>query len=220
MPAAVDAAPEVYVYRRVFYKHWNRSDETIEPPAFVPQPGQSLSVFNASIVPHPRFLFEHYIKTTLAGLDDPNVSDDKKEKIRQRRDRGELTPEYMYHIGWRIAKIPLREFLVNGFTVDPPDADGHQNIIGRIEDFQIYATIWIEKAHLLSEEKTLAVCRRERNGGEQGQAGPSTRALDPPQVCLSQEHFPCDASIPALVSAHFRSADAVILPSGCATASD
>lgn len=161
VPAAVDAAPEIHVYRRVPSGYWDRNDETIEQAAFVPKPGESLSVFNASVVAHPRYLFEHHIKATLAKLDDPDVDEQKKEKIRKRQQRGELTPAYMYREGWRIVEIPLSEFLVKGLTVAPPEDDGHQNVVGAVEDFQYYATIWIEKARMLSEEETLAACRRE-----------------------------------------------------------
>lgn len=153
--APINAAAEIRIYRRIPVKYWNHNDRSVEPAAFVPHPGQSLSVFNASIVPHPRYLFDHHIAAIRARLEDPNVNEQNKEKIRLRQQRGELTPEYMYRDGWRIAELPLSEFLVNEFTVEPPDSDGHQNILGQIEDFQTFAPRWAELARMLSQEETL-----------------------------------------------------------------
>lgn len=85
-------------------------------------------------------------------------------------------------------------------------------LCGRLSGFSI--------ERLLKILNRLAVCRRERHGGEQDRSRSSTWASSPSHAGRSAEHWPRHTSIPARFSAHVRSVLAVIRRTGCATASD
>ena len=148
---------EGLVYRRIIGKHWSRQSRKIDPAAFLPQrPGESLSVFNAAIVSSPRYVLQAHINTTLEMLNRDDVDEEKKERIRRRLANGDLaSAENLYRNNWRIARLPLSAFPPELFRVEPPEPDGHQNIIGEYEDFQTYSLQWVSIAEMLTEQETL-----------------------------------------------------------------
>jgi hypothetical protein len=65
------------------------------------------------------------------------------------------TVESLIAAGWRIASIPASAFTQRNFTLGEPDAIGHLDVIGAVEEFARYTNELSKCAELLSGDQCL-----------------------------------------------------------------
>ncbi len=150
--------PGRLLYRRLLPIHWHSKDGRLKPAAFLPRDGErGLSFFLADKVDSPRSLYEDHASKKKAKLDDPAASPEVRAKIQRMLDEGKLTPEALYKDGWRVASLAIDYVPLHIFHFDPPDgeADGHVNLVGEVEAFQIYSLEWVTYAVILPRDQAL-----------------------------------------------------------------
>jgi hypothetical protein len=70
---------------------------------------------------------------------------------KQLADYGNSVEEWVKN-GCRVARIPVSAFLERSFTLDEPDAEGHQNVTG---DYDLHKVDLATIAEVLTEEECL-----------------------------------------------------------------
>lgn len=63
------------------------------------------------------------------------------------------TVEQWVQNGWRVVRVPISAFTERGFTLDDPDAEGHQNLYG---EYTLHSIDLVDIAEALTEEECLA----------------------------------------------------------------
>lgn len=150
MPKPSDQSPANYVYRRIHPYHWESRRNKLKRGAFIPRATTQLSVFRADLQT-PRGLLQHCIDDWQEKLtsDDAGTGQSAAENLRKYGG----TPEELVGNGWRIARLPAAAFTERGFTLDGPEADGHQNVEG---DYALHSGGLVGIAEILTEQECLA----------------------------------------------------------------
>jgi hypothetical protein len=153
-----DLPLELCLHRRVTPTSWEQKAgrAVCKPGVFtLRERDRGLSVYRADLV-NPRAALQICINENLLKL----ASDD--EDTRKRAAGffalyGGDTVESFVQAGWRVARIPISAFTDRGFTLEPPDATGHLNVIGPREQFQRYSRELKLAGVILSKEDCLAM---------------------------------------------------------------
>jgi hypothetical protein len=149
LPDSAERPRAEYVYRRIHPYNWDARRSKLKRGAFIPRANTQLSVFRADLRT-PRGLLQQCIDDWRQKLtsDDESTQHSAAENLRH---YGE-TPEQLVQNGWRIAELPVTALTERGFTLDGPEADGHQNVAG---DYPLYSGELIRIARILDEVECL-----------------------------------------------------------------
>jgi hypothetical protein len=149
LPDLPDGAGAGYVYRRIPRSYLRPGTNQPLPGAFKAKPGQSLSVFRADLR-SPREVLQHGIDVALAMA--ASADDEVRRRgEKQLSDYGATVEEWVNN-GCRVARVPVAAFIERGFTLDDPDAQGHQNVSG---DYDLYKAELARIAELVTAEECL-----------------------------------------------------------------
>jgi hypothetical protein len=139
-----------YVYRRIHPYNWDARKNRLKRGAFIPRSGTRLSVFRADMQT-PRGLLQHCLDDWRLKL--TSADESTRQSAVQNLQRYGQTVEELWRSGWRVARLPAAAFAERGFTLDGPDADGHQNVEG---DYSLYSGELVSIAEVLTEQECLA----------------------------------------------------------------
>jgi hypothetical protein len=149
LPDSTEKPAADYVYRRIPRSYLHPSTLRPRPGAFKAKAGQSLSVFRADLR-SPRAVLQHGIDAAkqMAASQDETV---RSRGEKQLADYGNSVEEWVKN-GCRVARVPVSAFLERSFTLDEPDAEGHQNVTG---DYDLHKVDLATIAEVLTEEECL-----------------------------------------------------------------
>lgn len=151
--------PKDYVYRRVAPPQFKVKKNLVDSDAFRIQPWmKGLSVYRADVAT-PYDVLE-------ARLDEARMQLQSEEEAKQQRAQKFLAnnPDVKTLVEqsqYRIVKVPIAAVKAIGFnSLEEPDAKGHLNILGRVEEFDAHAEEFVElidtgQAHILTVEECL-----------------------------------------------------------------
>lgn len=121
-----------YVYRRVPDGLWRKGRTGPKPEAFVPRPGQTMSVFDATMTT-ARQVLQHQIDTWRNLLGSPDA--DQRARAEKWLARTNGTVEGLVRCGWGVVRLPVSALMTRGFVLSAPEPNGHQNVTG---DYELY----------------------------------------------------------------------------------
>jgi hypothetical protein len=139
-----------YVYRRIHPHGWNARKNRPKESAFLARPDAGLSVFRADSR-SPRQVLQHGIDVAKQMLASPD-EEARRRGEKQLSDFGDTVERWVKN-GWRVVRIPISAFTERGFTLDDPDAEGHQNVYGQ---YVLHSVDLVDIAEVLTEEECLA----------------------------------------------------------------
>jgi hypothetical protein len=151
VPSSLPLQDEVYLLRRLSAKQWDRHTQQALSAGFTRRATEEgLSVFSEQMIT-PRGLLQKLLDEKREQL-----QDDPQKLANTLRSIGESVEDMVDRCHWRIARVPLSAFPPNVFRVSEPDAGGHIEIVGTIEEFEQYNTKIARIASLLTAEE----CKR------------------------------------------------------------
>jgi hypothetical protein len=148
-----EAREGLRAYRRIAPFQWDGRADRPQPAAFRRKATEEgLSLYRADLRA-PRAVLE----LMLAGQQARARSADEAERERAARwlSQNGDTPELLWDRGWRIARVDLAEFTSRGFQVGLPDAEGHIDVTGPLELFQLHSLHFAAACEVLSRVECL-----------------------------------------------------------------
>ncbi len=148
-----------YVYRRIPPYQFKVKGNLVSPSAFTIKTGElGLSVFRCDIS-SPYHVLQDCIDERKRRLSNSDDSECEKATIWLAKNPDVET--LVNKQGWRIVIIPIDAVLSLGFVeLDGPELNGHINIIGTVEQFEIQAPDFVDlintgQARILTVEECL-----------------------------------------------------------------
>jgi hypothetical protein len=149
----LDLPPDQILYRQLTPTSWDHRKDRLNSNVFRRRPNeQGVSVYQAGLQT-PRGVLQACVDAQHRKL----ASDDP-EQIAAAENFFRLygtTVESLVDSGWRVACVPVRAFTERGFTLDEPDAIGHLNVLGSVEEFARYTNELSKCSELLSQDQCL-----------------------------------------------------------------
>ena len=143
----------VLLLRRIRPRQWTSDPDELIAEAFFLREGEAgISVFLGSLA-SPKYLLEKLLTDTAARLMD------NSKKLENFYKSNGKTVEELYEKKWRVARVPLSVFPTDVFDCsglsDDIEPDGHFEICGSYEDFELYALHFARNSSICSIEECL-----------------------------------------------------------------
>jgi hypothetical protein len=141
------------VYLRVSPSSWDSKKNRPEPAAFKLRTGQTkLSVYCVDMQT-ARGVLQLCIDDQKRRLASPDP--ESRDKAGRFLDANGTTVEEFIANDWHVVRLPAVAFTDRGFSIEAPDPDGHQNVIGDSNEFKRWARELIGCSTALTAEECL-----------------------------------------------------------------